>query len=88
MLIPEAEPFRRELSTFLNSLKYRFSDVKDLQIGSAGGRLSKAGRGTLLKGSNTTANGGSQIFEGSTDSLLATHRKKISHHFPQPFFTW
>ena len=54
MLIPGAEPFRRELSTFLNSLKDRFSDVKDLQIGGAGGRPSKGGRGTLLKGSNTT----------------------------------
>ena len=53
MLIPEAESFRRELSTFLNSLKDRFSDVKDLQIGGAGGRPSKGGRGTLLKGSNT-----------------------------------
>ena len=53
MLIPRAEPFRRELSTFSNSLKDRFSDVKDLQIGSAGGRPSKGGRGTLLKGSNT-----------------------------------
>ena len=53
MLIPGAEPFRRELSTFLNSLKDRFSDVKDLQIGGAGGRPSKGGRGTLLKGSNT-----------------------------------
>ena len=38
MLIPRAEPFRRELSTFSNSLKDRFSDVKDLQIGNAGGR--------------------------------------------------
>ena len=47
MLIPGAEPFRRELSTFLHSLKDKFSDVKDLQIGGAGGK------GTLLKGSNT-----------------------------------
>ena len=46
MLIPGAEPFRRELSTFSNSLK-------DTQIGGAGGRPSKGGRGTLLKGSNT-----------------------------------
>ena len=53
MLIPGAEPFRRELSTFLNPLKDRFSDVKDLQIGGAGGRPSKEGRGTLLKGLNT-----------------------------------
>ena len=54
MLIPGAEPFRRELSTFLNSLKDRFSDVKDLQIGGAGGRPSKGGKGTLSKRSNTT----------------------------------
>ena len=47
MLIPGAEPFRR------NSLKDRFSYVKDLQIGGAGGRPSKGGRGTLLKGSST-----------------------------------
>ena len=53
MLIPGAEPFRRELSTFLNSLKDRFSDVKDLQIGGVGGIPSKGGTGTLLKGSNT-----------------------------------
>ena len=53
MLIPGAEPFRRELSTFLNSLKDRFSHAKDLQIGGAGGRPSKRGRGTLLKRSNT-----------------------------------
>ena len=53
MLIPGAEPFRRELSTFLNSLKDRFSDVKDLQIGGAGGRPFKRGRATLLKRSNT-----------------------------------
>ena len=53
MLIPVAEPFRWELSIFLNLLKDRFSDVKGLQIGSAGGSPSKGGRGTLLKGSNT-----------------------------------
>ena len=53
MLIPGAEPFRGELSTFLNSLKDRFSDVTDLPMGGAGGRPSKGGRGTLLKGSNT-----------------------------------
>ena len=53
MLIPGAEPFRRELSTFFKSLKDIFFDVKDSQIGGAGGRLSKGGRGTLLKGSNT-----------------------------------
>ena len=53
MLIPGTEPLHRELSTFLNSLKDRFSDVKDLQIGGAGGRPSKGGRGTLFKGSNT-----------------------------------
>ena len=53
MLIPGAEPFHRELSTFLNSLKDRFPDVKDLQIGGVGGRPSKGDRGTLLKGSNT-----------------------------------
>ena len=53
MLIPGAEPFRRELSTFFKSLKDIFFDVKDLQIGGAGGRLSKGGRGTLFKGSNT-----------------------------------
>ena len=54
MLIAGAEPFCQELSTFLNSLKDSFSDVKDLQIGGAGGRPSKGGTGTLLKGSNTT----------------------------------
>ena len=53
MLIPGAEPFRRELSTFLNSLKDRFSDAKDLQIGGARGSPTKGGRETLLKGSNT-----------------------------------
>ena len=53
MLIPGAESFRWELSTFLNSLKDHFSDVKDVQIGGAGGRPFKGGRGTLLKGSNT-----------------------------------
>ena len=52
-MIPGAEPFCLELSTFLNSLKDRFSNVKDLQIGGAGGRPTKGGRGTLLKGSNT-----------------------------------
>ena len=52
MLIPGAEPFLRELSTFLNSLKDKSSYVKDLQVGGAGGRPSKGGRGTLLKGSN------------------------------------
>ena len=51
-MIPGAQPFHRELSTFLNSLKDRFPDVKDLQIG-VGGRPSKGDRGTLLKGSNT-----------------------------------
>ena len=53
MFIPRAEPYRRKLSTFLNSLKDIFPDVKDLQIGGAGGRPSKRGRGLLLKGSNT-----------------------------------
>ena len=53
MVISGVERFRGELTTFLNSLKDRFSDVKDLQIGGAGGRPSKGGRGTLLKGSNT-----------------------------------
>ena len=53
MLIPGEELFRQQLSTFSNSLKDRFSDVKDLQIGAAGGRPSKGGRGTLLKGSNS-----------------------------------
>ena len=53
MLIPGAEPFHPQLSTFRNSLKDRFSDVKDLQIGVAGGRPSKGGRGALLKGSNS-----------------------------------
>ena len=38
---------------FLNSQKDTFSDVKDLQIGGAGGRPSKGGRELLLKGSNT-----------------------------------
>ena len=54
MLMPGAQPFRQELSISLNSLKDIFSDVKDLHIGGAGGRHSKGGRGTLLKGSNTT----------------------------------
>ena len=53
MLIPGAEPFRRELSTFLNSLKFTVSYAKDLQIGGAGGSSTKGGRGTLLKGSDT-----------------------------------
>ena len=53
MFTPGAETFRRELSTLINSLKERFSNRKDLQIGGGGGRPSKGGRGTLLKGSNT-----------------------------------
>ena len=54
MLIPGTEPFHRELSTFINSLKEKFSDVTDLQTGGARGRPSSiGGRETLLKGSNT-----------------------------------
>ena len=53
MLIPRAESYRRELSTFVNSLEDTFSDVKYLQIGGAGGKPSKGGRELLLKGSNT-----------------------------------
>ena len=53
MLIPGAEPFSRELSTFVNSFEDRFSDAKDLQVGGTGGSPTKGGRGTLLKGSNT-----------------------------------
>ena len=53
MLIPGTEPFHREQSTFLNSLKDKFSDVKDLKIGGVGGRPLKGGRATLLKGSST-----------------------------------
>ena len=53
MLIPGAEPFRQELSIFLNSLKERFSAAKDLEIGGAGVSPSKGGRGTLVKLSNT-----------------------------------
>ena len=53
MLITGAEPFHGELSTFINSLKHKFSDVTDLQTGDARGRPSNGGRETLLKGSNT-----------------------------------
>ena len=53
MLIPGTEPFHRELSTFINSLKEKFSDVTDLQTSGARGRPSIGGRETLLKGSNT-----------------------------------
>ena len=69
MLIPWAEPFRRELSIFLNSLKDRFSDAKDLQIGGAEGRRSKGGRGTLLKGSNTADDLCWSIVFSSADNL-------------------
>ena len=49
-MIPEAELFRQE---FLNLLKEKFAESKDLKIGGGGGgRPSKGGRGILLKGSN------------------------------------
>ena len=56
MFIPGAEPFRQELSIFLNLLKERFSDARDRQKGGEIGEPSQAGRGTLLKGSNTADN--------------------------------
>ena len=49
MLNPGAESFHRELSIFLNSLKERFTDAKDLEIDAGGRRPSKGGREIPLK---------------------------------------
>lgn len=54
MLIPGAESFHQEFNIFLNPLKKRCSDAKDLEISGGGERPFEGGRETLLKGSNMT----------------------------------
>lgn len=54
MFFPGAESFHQKFIIFLNSLKGRFSDAKDLEISCGGERPSEGCREILLRGSNTT----------------------------------